>query len=61
MYLDNLWTIFARNEVHNLYLFHFGILVNTFSCSTFSLDKEKEKEGKKKEEKEIPIIKEENK
>ena len=59
------WTAFEQNLPEMEFIIYiclaFGMLANAFSCSTCSLDKEKEKEEKKEEEKEIAIIKEENK
>ena len=59
------WTTFEQNLPEMEFIIYiclaFGMLANAFSCSTCSLDKEKEKEEKKEEEKEIAIIKEENK
>ena len=59
------WTNFEQNLPEMEFIIYiclaFGMLANAFSCSTCSLDKEKEKEEKKEEEKEIAIIKEENK
>ena len=59
------WTTFEQNLPEMEFIIYiclaFGMLANAFSCSTCSLDKEKEKEEKKEEEKEITIIKEENK
>ena len=59
------WTTFEQNLPEMEFIIYiclaFGMLANAFSCSTCSLDKEKEKEEKKEEEKEIHIIKEENK